>query len=133
MVLGIIGLLLAIVIPSISQVRQNSRDKQRLTDLAQIALGLQIEKEFANSYPSGTNVEIGNGGALDSIIASRMGRVLADPLDSGSNNSSYGYYYSDSYNCNGATLPAVYIQQFETNRSELGDCGSGIYALALPQ
>lgn len=131
-VLGIIGLLLAIVLPSLSQSRANARDKSRVNDINTIALAFQLHREVAGDYPTGhSDVEIGTGGTLDSIVQSRIGKTPVDPSDTNGTDSNYGYFYDDSL-CGGQ--PGVYVQAFETSFDEAGDCDSGgrAYTIELP-
>lgn len=50
-VIGIIGLLSSIILFSVSEVRKQARDKQRMTDLKQMELALELYKEAFGEYP----------------------------------------------------------------------------------
>ena len=68
-VISIVLLLVTIVLASIVEARQNTREKKRVSDLANIELALTLYREKNGEYPTYPNgIEIGTGGALDAVI-----------------------------------------------------------------
>lgn len=106
-VLGIIGLLAAITITSISSARATSRDKVRISDIEQLRLSFRLLLESAGSYP--TNVTYEGGVSINSVTELKtFGRVPVDPID----NSTYKYVYDSQYSCKG-TKQVVYATALE--------------------
>jgi prepilin-type N-terminal cleavage/methylation domain-containing protein len=126
-VVAIIGILLTIVLASIMEARKDSRDKRRVSDIANIELGLTLYKEKNREYPNyPSGVELGHGGALDDDIKLFNGNVYSDPLSSGSN-SEYGYWYYSNFLCNGERVNVIISKKMEkeSNGNYNEVCGGG--------
>lgn len=90
-VVAIIGLLSTLAVVSLGSARVKARDSKRLSDLKQIQTALELYYTDQNSYPTGTNVNLGEDSAvcLNSEATFQaancanpyMGSVPADPKD----------------------------------------------------
>ena len=106
-VISIIGLLAGVVITSVSDARQNSRDKARVTGLAQIQLGLKLYQTQNGYYPRESDGFSGGGtvgricescvGPINDAIRQYVGSLPIDPLDT----DDFYYYYDGSQSCGG--------------------------------
>ena len=63
-VIAIIGLLATIVLVSLNSARQKARDVRRISDLRQVALGLEMYYDDNRSYPSVTGCTAANYGLV---------------------------------------------------------------------
>jgi len=128
-VIAIIAILSTIVIASVSGSRERARDGQRVAELAQIELALEQYRQFNDSFPDSatfdSGVTIGEGGALDSLIAPFLSSVPNDPR---SGTSGYEYFYTSDYTCNSTSghvaLFAIQVERSST-ANLVDECGSG--------
>lgn len=123
-VAGIIGVLSSIVLASINEIRQNSRDAKRIADLENIALALGLYKEENGEFPNGAGYDGGGvGQATEGRICSGctgpinvdlleyLGEIPEDPLHDGL---TYGYYYDPAHSCETqSTKAALYAIRME--------------------
>lgn len=85
-VVAVIGVLSAVVFASISQTRQNARNKQRTASLEQVELALEVYKQAYGSYPlscggSGTMGKSFGTGACPTNYIAGMSSIIGLPLD----------------------------------------------------
>ncbi len=110
-VISIIGLLSSIVIVSLNAARATARDKQRISDLAQIQLALKLYQtqngEFPCENPSNcsasvqtqsANGRIGEGNYIDTLLIPYIGNV---PMDPKGPSPTYNYYIDPNQICGG--------------------------------
>jgi len=115
-VVGIIGLLSAVVIGSLNTSRAKARDSQRLSDLKQIQFAIGIYLEEYGVFPTGGG-KIGEGTAnINTAIDDYLPSVPNDPLTPDSN---YYYQYEPSLTCNGKDEVVIYANM------EGGNNGNG--------
>lgn len=125
-VVGIIAILLAIVLPSFNEVRQNSRDKARIQALKQMQLALSTFYERTGQYPDGSLT--GSNGKVScsddedflSVLVSTglFGQIEKDPLNREPH--LFGYVVSpdrDTY-----VLTAILENDDEAMQSDNGQC-----------
>lgn len=113
-VIAIITIIAGIIIASIADARKSSRDKDRVSDLANIAFALTLYREANReypSYPSGTEVGIGN--AIDDVVVQYNGNTYADPKSSGSSGGSYAYWYDSDFTCSEAGQAVIFVRTVE--------------------
>ncbi len=111
-VIAIIAVMLTIVLASILDARKDSRDKRRVSDVANYAHALTLYKEKNRDYPNHPQgVELGNGGALDTELQLLNGNLYTDPL--GSESSEYSYWYYSDFLCDGQRVHAVLAKSVE--------------------
>lgn len=90
-VIAIIGVLASVVLASLNNARQKSRDARRITDLKQIQLALELQfdsTQGASQYPAAvaagcthSGIAAGNAGGLEVLQANgRIPTVPRDPL-----------------------------------------------------
>jgi prepilin-type N-terminal cleavage/methylation domain-containing protein len=60
-VIAIIGILTSIALPNLSGSREKARDSERVTELNQIALGLELYYNACRTYPSALTLTIDEG------------------------------------------------------------------------
>lgn len=113
-VVAIIVILLGIILASITQARQSTREKKRVADLANIEFALTLYKEQQRDYPEfDSGIEIGNGDDLDEVIQQYSGNTYADPLDTGS----YEYGYDSNFNCSESGQYVIYAREMELEKN----------------
>jgi prepilin-type N-terminal cleavage/methylation domain-containing protein len=90
--IAIIALVVAIVLISISNAREKSRDARRMTDMQEISKALNLYNNNTNQYP------IGDINAMTAALenAGTISKVPLDPLNSGS----YIYTYTSTNGIN---------------------------------
>lgn len=116
-VVGIILVLVTIILASILTARENTREKKRLSDLANIEFALTLYKEKERDYPSYANgAEIGVGGAIDTIILQYNGNIPEDPLVSGTGGA-HSYWYDSSFRCSAAAQRVIYVRTMEQSKN----------------
>lgn len=117
-VVALIAIIVTIVIVSIAGVRKNSREKDRVSDLANIEFALTLYKEANRSYPSyASGAEIGVGGALDSAIIQYDGNIYADPKSDGVAGGMYEYWYDSDFTCSEENQAVVFARNMEESRN----------------
>jgi len=91
-VIAIIGILATIVLVSLNTARQKARDTRRISDLRQVALGLEMYYDDNSSYPSVTGCTAANwtGTMTTAISPTYITSVPIDPVNSGNNVYMYG-------------------------------------------
>lgn len=133
-VVGIIGMLSSVVMFSVSQARENARDKTRVVDIEQLHLTFKLYREGFNDYPKDTppstlyddGVEIGRGTAIDDDLKVLQPSLPKDPK---SGDTGYGYFYDTDFKCTKADEKVLYVQGFESLESQANAddvCGSDV-------
>lgn len=84
-VIAIIGILTSIVLPSLNGSREKARDSERVTEVSQIALALELYYSACRAYPATLVTTANNGCPTGVTLASFLNPVPADPLNSGAN------------------------------------------------
>jgi prepilin-type N-terminal cleavage/methylation domain-containing protein len=111
-VISIILILISIVFASSSEARKSTRDKKRVSDLANIEFALTLYKAKNRSYLPATTVEAGFNSPLDTITRTFNGNVYRDPMSTVAG-SAYGYWYSSNFTCTQADQAIVLALQME--------------------
>jgi general secretion pathway protein G len=106
-VLAIISILASVVMASVSDARENARDKKRIADLGQIQLALKLYQVENGHYPkqsegfSGSasfgKICAGCTGPINDTLRRYLGSVPIDPLD----RNDFYYWYDGDQNCGG--------------------------------
>jgi prepilin-type N-terminal cleavage/methylation domain-containing protein len=133
-VISIISLLSSIVLSSLNQARASARDSERLSDIRQIQVALELYRNINGNYP-GTPVSYGENYAPEStwdasyVDSDNDGIFFIDPLVEGGflsadikdpiNNSEYSYVFYSFINggLSGSCPEPLYllrIKKFET-------------------
>jgi len=107
---GIIAILTAIFTASFSSARATARDKQRIAEIEQISLALDVYKQAYGAYPD-TSGLVGEGGSIDSFLNPFLSPVPHDPL--GPNDETYQYRYDSSFACDGVSSVVIYAAEME--------------------
>lgn len=95
---AIIGVLAAVAVPSIQEMRKKSRDTERVSELAQLQLALRMYKDAIGGYPDfDAGVVVGEGGALDALLAPYLPEIPNDPR--GPSDNTYEYFYDSEMRC----------------------------------
>jgi general secretion pathway protein G len=113
-VISIIGVLTAIIVANLSDARASARDKQRLAEIEQLSLALDVYKQAYGQYPAegdDANGVVGEGSGVDSLLTPFMSKVPHDPL--GPDNDDYSYYYDGDHDCGGSSDAVVFAQTME--------------------
>jgi prepilin-type N-terminal cleavage/methylation domain-containing protein len=118
-VISIIAILFTIALYSILQARQNSRDKARAADLAQIQFALVLYREQNNNnYPAGSGLVIDgksqSPSALYTTLLPYLKNPIADPLFG---TTGYNYVYDSNFTCTEAGQTVVYAQNVEMSKN----------------
>lgn len=127
-VIGIIGILTSALLFSISDVRENARDKQRIADLKQIELALRLYEEMHGEFPcedhslcsnpaqtTTANGRLGIGGHIDTLLAPFLPTIPGDPR--GPDNDTYHYYIDPWQVCGGnSNQIVIFARTMETNQ-----------------
>ncbi|MCD5381926.1 MAG: type II secretion system GspH family protein [Candidatus Pacebacteria bacterium] len=115
-VLAIVIVLLAIVLPSFGDARQNARDKKRIADLAQIQLALEVYFDIHGHYPresDGYSGYVGeNNNDITTLLSSFITEVPRDPITT---TTDYIYYYDGSQVCGGHDTQAILVAHMEND------------------
>lgn len=96
-VIAIIGLLVAIVVPNLSNAKALGRDSRRVSDIKNIQLALSLYYNDNQQYPN----------SLASLVPNYMSAVPKDPIT----NANYRYSAMNATytsNCTGNNLPSRY-------------------------
>jgi prepilin-type N-terminal cleavage/methylation domain-containing protein len=138
-VLAIVSVLSSVVMVSVSNARENARDKKRISDVAQLELALRIYVEQYGSdidceqgvYIDGTTAARSTGTCVDGVqilgfIDSFLSTVPADPKGPG--DADYYYYFDNNHNCTsvpGDSAPIIFAVNMESLPSNAVEvCGS---------
>ena len=92
--ISIILIMLSILATSFIEARQNSRDRERVSDLGQVEFALQAYFDVKNEYPTEAGT-LGQLPSVDDLVRSFMGGTIVDPL----NKDSHSYYYDPEFQC----------------------------------
>lgn len=104
-VIAIIGILATIVLVSLNTARQKARDTRRVSDMRQVALGLEMYYDTNRKYPGVSGCSNANWDTMATAIASFMAATPDDPIDTGNN--VYMYGANSATNAQDYTLRAV--------------------------
>jgi len=116
-VLGIIAVLAAVAIASMSDARENARDKKRISDIGQIQLALKLYQVQNDAYPSGYDAGADVATVTD---LENFGTIPVDPL----NSLTHLYMYDTDFNCTSAGQTVVYANAMEKSfANEDAVCG----------
>jgi len=118
-VISIVSIMLSIVLMGIAQARENTREKQRVSDLSNIEFALTLYKEVERDYPPfDGGIEIGVGGDIDSVIIQFNGNVYTDPLNSeGTSNTAYGYWFDSDFTCSEEGQAVLIVRSMEQSKN----------------
>jgi len=109
-VIGIIAMILGLLITSFLDARQNSRDRERVSDLAQIEFALNAYREFNRAYPDyNDGVAIGLGEEIDDQLRAFWDNSIEDPL----NDDQYHYYFHSELECGSLRYVAIMAVNME--------------------
>ncbi|GBE16349.1 type II secretion system protein G precursor [bacterium BMS3Abin15] len=118
----------AIIVYIAGSVKKNTRDKQRMQELNQIAKLLDIYYIDNGCYPteaSGGNGIVGEGAGIDSVLfpGYTSTSLPHDPLGPG--DATYRYYYDGRHIC-GTWKAAIYaIKMEDSSNAESAGCTGG--------
>lgn len=115
-VISIIGVLLSVLISTFLDARANSRDKERVSDLAQLEFALSAYQQVENRFPDYDQpVTIGadESSSFDVDIDQYWDATIDDPV----NNGTHYYLYDDDFICDGETYVAVLAVNMEQERN----------------
>jgi general secretion pathway protein G len=133
--IAIITLLAVAASAGFSVAREKAMDVQRMSELKQLKVALDLYHIDHGHYPrqtEGANGRIGEGGLIDTLLLPYMKSIPSDPVGIG--DSSYYYYYDGNATCGGTgnvvVVFAFNLQQQPGNGSTLctvwgGEGGSG--------
>lgn len=146
-VIAIIVVMLSIISAAIAQARENSREKERVSDLANIEFALTLAKEKDRNYPAHTaGVEIGvaDVSGIDDVIRLYNGNIYTDPSSEGAGGT-YGYWYDSNFTCSDTGQAVIYAKTMEQSKNanfdaictspsaDTSNAGSGSYIVVLKQ
>lgn len=103
--IGIIGLLTAVIFVSVMQARASARDKVRAADIEQIDASIQIYSVANNEYPDSLE---------DLVTAGVFSTLPTDPI----NEDEYVYSYSNETSC----YTLNYKKELGEQTVETGNC-----------
>lgn len=84
-VIAIIGILTSIAMPNLSGAREKARDSERVTEVSEIALALELYYNACRQYPATLATTANNGCPSGVTLFSFLKSVPDDPLNSGGN------------------------------------------------
>ena len=95
--------------------RSSSRDKKRVSDLAQIEFALNAYKEVNKSYPEfdGEPEAIEDEGSFYSLMSTYWESTIVDPF----NDDTYKYYYDENFQCDEKFYIAVIVNNMESPKN----------------
>jgi general secretion pathway protein G len=99
---SIIVVLSSVVIAGFHAAREKAQDAQRITELKQMKIALELYHNDHGHYPrqsDGANGRIGEGAGVDEALSDYMEEVPVDPAGPG--NDTYYYYYDGEAVCGG--------------------------------
>lgn len=110
-VIAIIGLIAAVILISVKNIKQKSRDAQRVSDIKSIQEGLAMYQNDAQIFPVYDGYLTGSDALSQALVsAGVMSAVPLDPLNAVVDGVTYKYYYQS---VNGSTFLLKYY--LETN------------------
>ncbi len=116
-VIALIMIILTIVLASMSQARQKTREEKRVSDLTNIQFALTLYKEKYRDYPSFDNgVEIGMGGDLDDDIRLFNGNIYSDPKRA-AEGTQYSYWYDSDFTCSESGQHVIFARNMELSKN----------------
>jgi prepilin-type N-terminal cleavage/methylation domain-containing protein len=118
-VVALILIMATIIMAAVSQARQNTREKKRLTDLANIEFALTLYKEKNRGYPSfPLGIEAGSeaSNVMVGYIAQLNGNVYSDPLASQSDGV-YEYWYDSNFTCSEPGQTVIFARTMELSKN----------------
>jgi prepilin-type N-terminal cleavage/methylation domain-containing protein len=80
-VIAIIGILAAVTMPSLSGAREKARDTERVTEIGEIALGLEIYYGVCKEYPATLTASADNGCPGTVELGDYLDLPIEDPLN----------------------------------------------------
>lgn len=102
-VIAIIGTLATIVLVSLNTARQKARDTRRVSDMRQVALGLEMYYDSNDAYPGDADaVDCDDWATMESALETG-GQITSVPSDPGANT----YVYEDDATHQDYVLGAV--------------------------
>jgi prepilin-type N-terminal cleavage/methylation domain-containing protein len=117
-VIAIITVITTIILYGVGLARQNTREKNRLAELAKIEFALTLYNEAHREYPTyDSGAEIGIGGAIDTLLAPYGLGIEADPKSSGSSGSEYAYWYDSDFTCTEAGQKVIFVKTMEQSKN----------------
>lgn len=111
-VIAIIGILSSVVLASLNDARQKSRDAKRIADIKQLQLALELFYDSNGSYPS-TTAPLSAGGYIAVIPSDPVGQVAYSYAGLGSGASCTDYHL-------GATLEQTNHQALNADADDGG-------------
>jgi prepilin-type N-terminal cleavage/methylation domain-containing protein len=118
-VVALILVMATIIMAAVSQARQNTREKKRLSDLANIEFALTLYKEKNRSYPSfpiGIEAGAEENNILVGYIAQFNGNVYSDPLAAGGDGV-YEYWYDSDFTCSEPGQTVIFARTMELSKN----------------
>lgn len=95
-VIAIIGILASIVTPNLTGARKRARDSERVTEIGQIVLGLELYYNTCRQYPSTSPLNLADNNGCPGGSGITLGSFLNDiPLDP--TGAAYGYSTSGTF------------------------------------
>ncbi|KKS30522.1 MAG: Type IV pilus biogenesis protein [Parcubacteria group bacterium GW2011_GWA2_43_11] len=77
--IAIIGILSAVVFPSLTGARERARDAERVTEVGQIALGIELYYNTCRAYPATLTTSANNGCPSSITLATFLPTIPVDP------------------------------------------------------
>ena len=114
-VIGIIGVLAAVVFASFGEARKNARDKARMSDRAQIQLALKVHQQETGGLPT-TNETICIDAGECHGDANEAVRDFVGNIEDPRHGSTYSYEYKAA---SGSNPAEVCVEQFEASTEDL--------------
>ncbi|HEQ78175.1 MAG TPA: prepilin-type N-terminal cleavage/methylation domain-containing protein [Euryarchaeota archaeon] len=135
-VISIIGLLSSVILASLNTARSKARDAQRISDLKQIQLALELYRDENGSYPVGPDVYNGvllyyynNWNTLSTVLTGYIPKVPQDPIGSaqGIPPASASSYSGLSYTYYSSSDGSAYQLMGRLENSNSIDCATNNY------
>lgn len=116
-VVAIISMMIGIISAGISQARENTREKKRVSDLANIEFALTLYREKERDYPNfPTGVEIEPELELGSVVQEFMGNSYTDPSISESGGA-FAYWYDSDFTCTEPGQVVIFARTMEQSKN----------------
>lgn len=116
-VVAIIMLLASIVMASIMSARENTRERKRVSDLANIEFALTLYAEQNREYPdapNGVQIGVGDVSGIDDVILQFSGNTYTDPRPQ---SGVYEYWYDSNFTCSGSGQAVIYARTMEQTKN----------------